>query len=239
MSPRPAADVSSSAEFAIRGSAAPTPRETRYLLDHPAPVAVLSYLALAVICTTYDIWFYREFRINILAYTGVGDFLFGPLRNPLTVFLALLPILALVAVHVLRRRSTPAGETVPPVFGLRGQKPAWRAGTFAALFVVYAAVFTNVIADRMSMRVKNGSHQRVAFARTDGPNYSERPVLLGSNAKFFFLYYPQRKVTEIVPVENTGRLTVEARSRSERSRDSAAAQELTVGSGASSPPLNP
>jgi hypothetical protein len=57
--------------------------------------------------------------------------------------------------------------------------------------------------------VNEGKGRHVTFARTDGVTHNEQPVLIGSTTNFFFLYYANRKVTEIVPVENTALMTVD------------------------------
>ena len=58
--------------------------------------------------------------------------------------------------------------------------------------------------------------------RTDGIVSDEQPVLLGTTGKFLFLYYPSRKATEIVPIDNTAVLTVDSRRRKDREADSLA-----------------
>ena len=64
-------------------------------------------------------------------------------------------------------------------------------------------------AERRADRVRSGQGRRVTFDRTDGVTYNEQPLLIGTTGGFFFLYYVERKVTEIVPVENTALMTVD------------------------------
>lgn len=242
MSPRPGGDVSNSAEFAILGSGERPvyigpPAAARYVREHPTLIIAIAYLAVTLVGVACELWFYQSFRINFLEYAGVGDFLSAPLRNPLAVALALLPGLLLFAFFSWKQET-------PTLNAMRWLGPSWsnpavRLATYGTLLFAYAVLSTNVSANRLSRRVKDGSGQRVSFARNDGPRIAEKPILLGSTAKFFFLYYPARKVTEIVPFENTALLTVEARTRSERSRDSAAASGVSAGAGNASPPLNP
>jgi hypothetical protein len=69
-------------------------------------------------------------------------------------------------------------------------------------------------ANRRANRVRAGIGRPVTFDRTDGVTYNEQPLLIGSTGGFFFLYYVQRKVTEIVPVENTSLMTVDLQQKS-------------------------
>jgi len=93
----------------------------------------------------------------------------------------------------------------------------------ATLFsAIYATVFTQFYAQVAADRVKSGKGPRVMLVRNDGVTSGEKPILLGSTTKFFFLYYPGRRETEIVPVENVSHLTVDSRMRRERERDSLA-----------------
>jgi len=94
--------------------------------------------------------------------------------------------------------------------------------TYGFFILVYAILFTQLNAQAVSNRIKAGQGRRVDFVRTVGNNPAERPILLGSTSRFFLLYYPVRKVTEVVPLENTGMLSVDSRSRRERRRESAA-----------------
>ncbi len=76
-----------------------------------------------------------------------------------------------------------------------------------------AAAATAYKADRRFARVEAGRGRHVTFARTDGVTYDEQPLLIGTTGSFFFLYYTRRKVTEIVPVENTALMTVDLQSK--------------------------
>jgi hypothetical protein len=229
MSPRPGSDVTNSSEFSVIGAVtaeraviADHSAVERAVREHPALTFALVYGVLTIVAVTHEVWFFQAFRIDILAYAELDDMLSAPLRNALSVLLSLVPGLLLLWFGELRlRRTGPKGFT--SLLGKHWRNPAWRLGTYAVSIFLYAILFAQLDASRMSDRVKGGHGQRVTFARNDGAAAAERPIMLGSTAHFFFLYYPDRKVTEIVPIENLNLVTVEARSRRERRADSLAA----------------
>jgi len=249
MSPRPGGEVGNSAEFAVMGTPAETPALTpeqvaaataeprlrevgksalmRIIREHPTLMLTLLYLTLTFIGVVHDFFFYLYFKINVLDYSETGDFLLAALRNPVAVILAMVPIPLFVIVRrwgrTLRRQSRTYERYQSQLdrMGL-SSLPARVAG--AAIFiVVYVVLFSELYAFSEAKRMHDGKGHRVAFLRSDGIASDEQPILLGTTGKFIFLYYPSRKATEIVPIENTTALTVDSRRRAERVRDSLAA----------------
>ena len=195
--------------------------------EHPTLVVTLAYLGLTAIGMIRDLWFYRYFGINILDYSEPGDFLLAAMRNPVVIVLSLLPIgiLAFFAKlrEVLIRRSESYRNRAAKSAGTKWQSVGMRAFVYFWFIAVYASLFTQLYAFREVKRVKDGHGKRVTLARTDGRTPGEPPIFLGSTARFFFLYYPGRRETEVVPVENTTMVTVDSRRRREKRADSAAA----------------
>jgi hypothetical protein len=249
MSPRPGGDVGNSAEFAVMGTPVETPalapeqvgeapsgprlREVgksalmRIIREHPTLMLTLLYLALTFVGVVHDFFFYLYFKINVLDYSETGDFLLAALRNPLAVILAMVPIPLFVIVRrwgqTLRKKSR-TYERYQDQLNRMGLSslPARAAG--AAIFIlVYIVLFTELYAFSEAQRMHEGKGHRVAFLRNDGIASDEQPILLGTTGKFIFLYYPSRKATEIVPIDNTTALTVDSRRRKDRERDSLAA----------------
>ncbi len=199
----------------------------RLAREHPTLMLTLIYLGLTFVGLIYDLWFYAYFKINILDYSETSDFLLSAVRNPLVIVLSLLPILLLLGLQKLRKaaraKSARYDRYVEKFEKTRWNSPASRAILYGAFIAIYAVLFTQLYAKWVTDNIRAGGGRRVTFARSDGVTRGGPPVMLGSTAKFFFLYYPARRSTEIVPVENTALITIDSRRRKERRSDSLAA----------------
>jgi hypothetical protein len=195
--------------------------------EHPTLGLTLAYLALTFVGMIHDLWFYFYFKINILDFSETSDFLLAAIRNPLVIILSLLPIALLFGVQRVRETARKKSARYD-AFATKYDRSRWnsvssRLSIYGLFIVIYAIVFTQLYAEWESERVKAGKGRRLAFVRNDGVISDEQPILLGTTGKFLFLYYPSRKATEIVPIDNATVLTVDSRRRKEREADSAAA----------------
>ena len=241
VSPRPGGDVSNSSEFAVMGSGEYAPAEadpataararqipprtngarasdaaadTRLprsdvRRDDPRPVVLL-------LLQDQHPGFLRD-----------EDFLLAAIRNPAGHHSldAASPHTSGISADA-RHRNPEVGmvrESQEEYANTRWNSVGLRTFVYGLFVLAYAIVFTQLYADRAANRIKEGKGRRVAVSRTDGISSDEQPILLGATGKFVFLYFPDRKATEIVPVENTVALTVDSRRRRERRRDSLAA----------------
>jgi hypothetical protein len=174
----------------------------------------------------HDFWFYLYFKINILVFSETSDFLLAALRNPLVILISIVPVFLWVGLQQTRRaamkRSTWYRNYAQRYENTRWNSLSSRAAAAAVFILVYASALTQVYALQEANRIRDGKGKRVTFLRNDGIVSDEQPILLGTTGKFLFLYFPSRKATEIVPVENTVALTVDSRRRKDRQRDSLA-----------------
>ena len=93
---------------------------------------------------------------------------------------------------------------------------ARRAQLMSRVFFVaaYAILFTMMYAERVAENIKRGSGRRVQAELVNGtPVPAELPMLLGTTAKFVFLYYPSARRTHVVPAENIARIVVNSTTR--------------------------
>ena len=196
--------------------------------EHPTLVFTLVYFALTAVGMVYDLWFFFYFKINILDYSETSDFLLAAIRNPLVILLSLIPVGILALGVRLREVATRKSswydgyrkKYVNTIWNSRGVKIV----TAVFFVAVYAAVFTQIYAEVVAYRVKRGIGARVDVARNNGAaTGTEKPILLGTTTRFFFLYYVSRHETEIVPIDNVSLVTVDSRLRREREKDSLAA----------------
>lgn len=181
--------------------------------NHPGLVITASYLVITAIGLVYDARLYAEFRINIAEYAETSDFLLAAARAPLIILLSLLPLPLLLVLTWFdrwsRRRfpryATFSRRSEQLVGGERRAKLMSRAFFIAT----YAVLFTMLYAERVADGIKRGSGRRVEAELVNGTSGpAERPILLGTTAKFVFLYYPTARRTHVVPVENIVRLVV-------------------------------
>lgn len=191
-----------------------------FLRQHPALALTLVYLAITVVGRLDEVWYFQFFKINIFNYSSPEDFFLAPMRNPIVVLFLLVPALIVVLLAWLRDKSSKSDQHATPATQTNLLMQWWnhplaRLAIGALVVVATAAALTQNHATRRSSEVKAGVGRRVSIERTDGVKIDEGPLLLGSTGRFFFLYYPDRKVTEIVPVENTALMTVDERSRSD------------------------
>lgn len=191
-----------------------------FVRKHPALALTLVYLAVTVVGRLDDLWYFQFFKINIFNYSAPEDFFLAPMRNPIVVVFLLVPALAILLFAWMRDKRSKSDQAATPATQTNTLREWWghplaRLALGAAVVVATASVLTQVHASRRSSEVKAGMGRRISFERTDGVKFGEDPLLLGSTGKFFFLYYPDRKVTEIVPVENTALMTVDSHARSD------------------------
>jgi hypothetical protein len=200
----------------------PPPALASLWANHPGLLITASYLIITVIGLVYDARLYAEFRINIAEYAETSDFLLAAARAPLIILLSLLPLplLLLVAwVDRWSRRRFPRYAAVSrrSEQAMGGERRA-RLLSRAIFVATYALLFMMMYAERVADDIKGGSGRRVEVELVDGtPGPGELPILLGTTAKFVFLYYPAARRTHVVPAENIARIVV----NSTRPEDSA------------------
>lgn len=186
--------------------------------NHPGLLLTTAYLIITAIGLVYDARLYAEFRINIAEYAETSDFLLAAARAPLIIVLSLLPIPLLIVVAWFDRWSR---RRFPRYAALSRRSEAAMGGERRArllsrgLFVgIYAVMFTMLYAERVAKDIKQGRGRRVEVELVDGtPGPGELPVLLGTTAKFVFLYYPTVQRTHVLPSENIARIVVNSTRR--------------------------
>ena len=228
MSPRPGGDVTNSSEFAVMGSGewraeverrrSASALAVRLARSHTGLILLLTYLVVTVVARMQDVWFYRHFRVNIFNYSDPEDFFLASMKNPAVWMYFLIPGAAVVLVSWLLSRRQPIDPPHPPAERRGPLQASWNTpGLRLALGVMFviavATAITGISSRRRFDAVKAGRGRHVSFTRTDGVRYNEQPLLLGTTGTFFFLYYVTRRVTEIVPIENTALMTVDLQPR--------------------------
>ena len=207
----------------------------RWLKDNPGLVLTGAYVLASLIGIAYTFAFFRRFRINVLDFTEVTDFLVVVIREPATIALAL----SSVPLYWLYLRTT-----VPWMNRLRKRWPRLAGDpakfqerlvmarriapyTQAAFIVVYAGLFLLLLSAWQASRVRAGNYPKVTVelkAETGISGQAITATLLGTTSRFLFVYRPETRRAEAIPFDAIARLSWDARSRRERERDAAAGQ---------------
>ncbi|MFC3551128.1 hypothetical protein ACFOLC_08855 [Lysobacter cavernae] len=195
----------------------------RRLLREPSLMVTLAYVFVSFIGLWSSYWFYRGFNLPILEYMQAGDYLVAGLRDPVYAILLFtsVAIALLVSWPETHRRDHPErveeyrrkwwGRLVFSNF--RGFR--WKGlGMAHETGIVFAVLWGLVAASAAYVDMKAGQIRedragaRVQVTLTgDAAPQPNAARLLGSSSAFVFLWWPDRKVAEAVPIESIGRLT--------------------------------
>jgi hypothetical protein len=180
--------------------------------EHPGLLLSAAYLVLTFVGLSYELWFFWYFRINILEFVETSDFLLAALRTPLVIVLAVLPLL-LVWLYFrldrwLRRRFPGFERWQRRWEGKPYNSPAVNRVVWTIFVLIYAFVFIQMYAQRVTDRIKAGHGREVHVELVSGAPLPSRALLLGTSAKFVFVYLPAEKRTHILPIENVSRLVI-------------------------------
>jgi hypothetical protein len=198
----------------------PQPPLWRTLLaeEHLGLMLTLSYLILTLVGLSYEFWFFKYFRITIVEYVETSDFLLAAIREPLVIVLAVLPLILVRLYLRLDRRLRARFPRFERYQRRWEEKPYYTAPVrqlmWTFLAVIYAFLFIQIYAEHVTDRIKAGQGREVRVELASGAPPASRTLLLGTTAKFVFLYLPAEKQTQIIPIENVSRLVVS----SEKSR---------------------
>ena len=203
-----------------------------WLRDNPGLVLTGAYVLASLIGMAYIFHFYRRFRINVLEFTEVSDFLVVVVREPATIALALSSIplywiymrTTMPWMQRLQRRWPKLGGDL----ARRRQKLelARRIAPYvqAGFVIVYAMLFMLLYSAYQASRVRTGRFPVVTVEYKTDAAPGTGPVtatLLGTTSRFLFVYRPETRRAEAIPFDGIVRLSWDARSRRERQEDNA------------------
>lgn len=206
-----------------------------WLRENPGLVLTGIYVAASIIGVLYHFLLFRRFGVNVLEFSEASDFLMVVVRDPLTVALALLgvpfylvygaltaPLSRWSRRHFAVLRSTPEKRRK----SIARLRPWWPL--MQAVFIgIYAILFVMVYSTWRAKQIRAGDFRKVAVEyktdspRPDGSLRLEDLGLLGTTARFVFLYDRANRRTEVVPLDSIARLVWDARTRRERAADAA------------------
>jgi hypothetical protein len=202
----------------------PQPPLWRSLLaeEHLGLMLTLSYLILTLVGLSYEFWFFKYFRITIVEYVETSDFLLAAVREPLVIVLAVLPLFLIrlyLRLESWLRQRMPRFERWQHRWESKPYyTPAVRQTLWLLVAVIYAFLFIQLYAERVTDRIKAGQGREVRVELASGAPPPSPALLLGTTAKFVFVYLPAEKQTQIIPIDNVARLVVSSEKGSEKRR---------------------
>lgn len=177
----------------------------------------LGYVMLTLVGMAYLARFYAAFQINIFDYADAGDFLLAGLRDPLVMVFTLGPVpgawLYMRLVGWFDRRTPVALRP------MRWGNELWertRRPLLLLLILTWTTAAVLSYARTSARRVHEGhgkavvvEYMNTAVDTAGGPGVPARPLfLLGTTARYVFLFDPARPGAIIVPVGNVARIIV-------------------------------
>jgi hypothetical protein len=184
----------------------------RILRNHPALAITLAYLLVSFIGAAFSWALFSEFGINYFVFAEVNDLLFAVMREPLAALAAASGALVvwLLTVYARWERGKLGGrENAGFVLrwylrsnGLHLDYPVVRA----VAFLLYIFLFVTLYADFRADSIRDGALTPVRVVQAEpgsGPAVLTGGIL-GSSARFLFLYIPDQDRVVVLPDEAIG-----------------------------------
>ncbi|AWH55520.1 hypothetical protein C1924_14440 [Stenotrophomonas sp. ESTM1D_MKCIP4_1] len=204
----------------------------RRMRREPALLFTVAYLLVSLLGLWCSFWFYRGFKLSILDYLQPSDFLVAGIRDPAYVLLLAAGVLVVLLVswpETLRMRNAAKLEQ------LRARSWVWRVVLKRSFLTSWEGVglrpltaMTLAVALFMAIGAANYVQVRGQQIRATGSgevirlqlNGDPTPLpgtarLLGSSSAFLFVWWPQQRRAEAIPIASVRKLqavTVPARS---------------------------
>jgi hypothetical protein len=216
------APVPAQAEIPAASSVPIVVRAWQRLRSEPSLLITTAYLFVSFIGLWANYWFYRDFGLPILEYMQASDYLVAGLRDPAYALILLGSILLTLLISgpdVYRHRHPQRVDALRTKWWGRVVFPAsrwlrWKAvglapetGVAFALFwgMMWATVSYVQDKGRYIREDRAGNLVQVTMAGDQSP-LPHAARLLGSSGAFVFLWRPQARVAEAVPIESIARL---------------------------------
>lgn len=189
----------------------------RRMRREPALLFTVAYLLVSLLGLWCSFWFYRGFELSILDYMQPSDFLVAGIRDPAYALLLAAGVLLVLVVswpETLRMRNAAKLEQ------LRARNWAWRAVLTRSVLTSWEGVglrpltaMTLAVAAFMAIGAANYVQVRGQQIRNEGRgevirlqlNGDAAPLpgsarLLGSSSAFLFVWWPQQRRAEAIPI---------------------------------------
>lgn len=178
---------------------------------HPALLLTVAYLAVSLTGLVFSWAFFRQFGVNYYLFADLTDFLLGAVREPASLLAALG---GLVVVWLIFRYTTwelsrleriqNRGRLLQSYINMnRTLMSGWASLLFLAL---YGFMTISLYADWRVKTLRAGEGTEVLVSINGGEPVTR--LLMGSSARFIFLYDPDSGSTTVLPDESITSLTI-------------------------------
>lgn len=194
------------------------------LKREPTLLFTLAYVGVTAIGIWSSYWFYRHFRISVVEYFQVGDFVVAGLREPVNLLsfgliMALMALTYLPTYYEYRhpqqvdriRRTHWWGRLVFPLSSSPFVRRRWyqlspETMVFCVLLIALATLTVSHARDKARAIVDGGGQRvRVTLSGERQPLQGEAR-LLGTSNGYVYLYWPENGRTEVIVQESIARV---------------------------------
>ncbi len=169
------------------------PRQT--LAEHPALLVSVIYFVASVIGLVYSWTFLRAFGINVFRYAEISDFLLASLKAPFTWILTILAVILVAGDNTMSLRVQRRGPS--RLFRWYGCEQYRRINYLVAVFLIVVFLFSYATTKERGIRDGEGEVVSVQLIDSSPP---KQLVMLGTTARFVFLYDQVAEHVDIHPV---------------------------------------
>lgn len=155
------------------------------------------YLIASLIGLLYSWAFLNAFDINVFRYADISDFLLASLKEPMTWLLTFFALLAVAFDNACSLRV--ARRETHRWFRWYGSERYRRVNYI--VFFGLTAISLYVYAIEKAEEIRDGEGERFSIQLTDGAPPKQR-VMLGTTARFVFLFDADQEHVEIHPAES-------------------------------------
>ena len=174
----------------------------------------LSYVALVAIGIIFNSAYYLFFRINIIQYSDISDFLLAPFRDP---FILIFTIGTIVFLHYNNIFDNWLEENHPKIhqsfyMGLDKEKfQQWYASKGMVLAIIsYTCLVSGFYGIFQFNKVKKGKRDYTHVIMKDNKfEPTDTLYFIGKNNGFVFLYNKNKQQTNAIPMSDVLRIEVD------------------------------
>lgn len=207
-----------------------------FISRNPASAISIGYFALSLIGLSFTWFLFREFEIDYFEFADVTDFLMATLREPVSIGLVIVAAVVgwcvrwLTYIQYRWYHAKKRGKLAKWFHMLNGVE--WSMRTPAIwwfLFIVYCFYAINIYVEIKSRDIREGNAATVSYLLAEYADGSEpvSAMLLGTSARFVFVYDAKTRITKVIPQESLVFLSFEDKvlESEDRSADSAVTEE--------------
>jgi hypothetical protein len=182
------------------------------LRRHPALLLTVAYLAVSLTGLVFSWAFFREFGVNYYLFADLTDFLLGAVREPASLLASAGAVIAAWLIYrysaweVSRlERIENRGRVLQGYISLNRR---WLGSGWATVLIlaVYALATISLYADWRVAALRAGQGTEVILSINGGEPVTR--LLMGSSARFIFVYDAESSTTTILPDESITSLTL-------------------------------